>query len=316
MTKTNLLKSQGIRTAITVTLLLIPLFLLLGLNYIQLYTAWQVRNETRRLVDLAAKAPAQFQNPSPAADDFEGKLRSDFWDFTIINGGGKVSNEVAWHAAEIALDRSLVLRHFSDPAFKDETAEWHVPAADQYNNISLIGGSGFRPDAAGDVVLKFTAQVSEKFYGSAGVIFQPMGTIQKDGEFVKPFDMFGFTVTGGGSEVRGISGPVCYLALNFFPVEAEPLQVDTQGLHTYEIRLRWVDQTEWLGSVKVDGATQCQMAMPAFGPVEVHVWSDNTFAQYQPRRWWEIAPATDFSYQDGGDKEFSLGMIQISEEPR
>ncbi|HSB02693.1 MAG TPA: hypothetical protein VLE49_18730, partial [Anaerolineales bacterium] len=68
--------------------------------------------------------------------------------------------------------------------------------------------------------------------------------------------------------------------------------------------------------IKVDGVTQCQVSMPAFGPVEVHVWSDNALVLSRPRRWWEIAPAMDFKYQDGGDKQFSVGTIQIFAEAR
>ncbi len=298
-------------------LLLVLLFLLLGLNYRQLYSAWAIRSETRRLVNVAANAPEEFQNPEPMEDHFNGKLSSDFWEFTVIDGGGKVSNETSWHSAAMAFDGSLVIQHFPDPLFKDESPAWHVPAADPYNNVSLIGGSGFRPSISEDVILKFTAKASKGFYGTAGVIFQPAGTLQKDGQFVKPFDMFGFAVIGNESSVVGVNGPLCYLALQQIPpVQPKPLQVDIQSLNTYEIRLRWVDQTEWLGSVKVDGTVQCQIAMPPFGPVEVHVWSDNALVLSQPRRLWEIAPAMDLKYQNGGDKQFSLGMIQIFEEKR
>ena len=65
-----------------------------------------------------------------------------------------------------------------------------------------------------------------------------------------------------------------------------------------------------------DDKVQCQIPMPAFGPVEVHVWSDNFLVTTQPRRWWELAPAMDLYFQDGGEKQFQLGSIQIFEEPR
>jgi hypothetical protein len=48
----------------------------------------------------------------------------------------------------------------------------------------------------------------------------------------------------------------------------------------------------------------------------VHVWSDNTLVHYQPRRWWEIAPSMDLKYQDGGEKQFDVGKIEIFEEAR
>jgi len=313
MPKTSQMNEQKNHNAKIVILFLTLLFLLLGLNYRQLYSAWAIRSETSRLVNFAGNAPDEFQNPAPVEDRFEGKLSSDFWKFTIINGGGKVSNEMAWHSAAITVNDALTIRHFPDPFFKDESPDRHPPGADQYNNVSLIGGGGFRPSTSRDVVLKFSARVDEEFYGTAGVVFQPDGTFQKNGFFVKPFDMFGFSIAGKESSITGINGPLCYLALNWIPVQVEPLQADTQSLHTYEIRLRWVNQTEWLGIVKVDDKVQCQMRMPAFGPVEVHVWSDNSLVLSTPRRWWETAPAMDLKYQDGGDKQFNMGMIQIFE---
>ena len=60
----------------------------------------------------------------------------------------------------------------------------------------------------------------------------------------------------------------------------------------------------------------CRIPMPAFGPVEVHVWSDNFLVATQPHRWWELAPAMDLSFQDGGEKQFQLGKVNIFEEAR
>lgn len=305
------------KVKIIVAWLILALFvLLLGLNYRQLFAAWAASSETQRLEELAGSSLAEYQNPPPIEDRFEGKLSPDFWEFTAINGGGQLSHETAWHAAEMTFDSSLTIQHFSDPSFKDEPADWHKPAADQYNNISLIGASGFRPSISSDVVLKFTAWVDERFYGTAGVVFQPVGTLQKDGSLAERLNFFGFSIVGKESWVKGTNGPICDLALNWIPAQVEPLQVDTLSPHTYEVRLRWIDQTEWSGSVKVDGTTQCEMRMPAFGPVEVHVWSDNYLLPHNPRRWWEIAPVMELKYQDGGDKQFHLGMIQIFEEER
>jgi hypothetical protein len=166
------------------------------------------------------------------------------------------------------------------------------------------------------VVLKFSARVSEAFYGSAGVIFQPLDTLRKDGVFAKPFDMFGFAVMGDESPVQSISGPLCYLALNWVPARVEALQVDARTWHEYEIRLRWISQTEWLGIVSVDSVEMCRMNLPAFGPVEVQVWSDNALVIQQPRHWWEMAPAMDLKFQDGGEKQFVLGTILIFAELR
>ena len=56
--------------------------------------------------------------------------------------------------------------------------------------------------------------------------------------------------------------------------------------------------------------------MPAFGPVEVQVWSYNVLVEYRTQRWWEIAPSMDLKLQNGGEKQFQLGMIRIFEEAR
>jgi hypothetical protein len=300
-----------------IAFLLMPIVLFVGLNYRQLYSAWAIRSEMQRLARVAANAPHEFQNPAPLKDNFDGKLSADFWEFTTINGAGTVSNENAWHSASMIFDNRLTIQHFPDAEFENEDADlMHKPAAEQYNNVTLIGASGFRPTESSDVVLKFSLILSENFYGTAGIIFQPVGTLQNDGWFVKPFDMFGFSFAGKESSVTGANGPLCYLALNWIPVQIQPLDVNPQSLHTYEIRLRWISQTGWLGSIKVDDAEQCQISVPAFGPVEVHVWSDNALVSHRPRHWWEIAPAMGLKFQDGGDKQLLLDTIQVFEEMR
>ena len=298
-----------------IAFLLVPIVLFLGSNYRQLYSAWAVRSEMQRLANVAEDAPLEFQNPPPLEDNFAGKLSADFWEFTTINGAGTVSNESAWHSASLMFEDRLTIQHAPDAEFESENADlMHKPAAQRYNNVTLIGASGFRPTKSRDVVMKFSLSLSENFYGTAGVIFQPVGTLRDDGWFVKPFDMFGFSFAGKESSVLGANGPLCYLALNWIPVQIQPLDVDPQSLHDYEVRLRWISQTEWLGIVKVDDAEQCQISMPAFGPVEVHVWSDNALVIERSRRWWEIAPPMALKFQDGGDKQLHLDRIQVFEE--
>lgn len=300
-----------------ITLTLMPIILTIGLNYRQLYSAWAIQKETKRLTNLAEKAPVDFQNPGRLEENFVGQLSTDFWKFSTINGAGKVSNENTWHAAGFQVAEELVIQHSPDPDFAHENEKLpRAPAGEQYNNVTLISEGAFHPTASGDVVLQFSSKVSENFYGTAGVIFQQVGTLRKDGFFVKPFDMFGFSVVGKESVIAGLSGPVCYLALNWIPAEVQALPANAASLHTYEVRLRWVSQTEWLGIMKVDDMEECQVRMPAFGPVEVHVWSDNARSIQQPRRWWEIAPALDYKFQNGGEKQFHLGMIRIFEEAR
>ena len=295
---------------------LVIFVLFLVLNVRQLYSAWAIWSETNRLTTLAESTQDAHQNPAPLEDRFEEKLSADFWKFTTINGAGAVSNDLSWHGTEIIVEDGLTIQHHPDPEFYDESPARHEPASERYNNATLIGGSGFRPSPFADVLLKFTARGDEEFYGTAGVILQPAGTLGEDGFFAKPFDMFGFSVTGEESSINGVSGPLCYLALNWVPAEIQPLQVDPYTWSTYEIRLHWISKTEWLGTVSIDDKELCRIPMPAFGPVEVHVWSDNFLVTTHPRRWWELAPAMDLFFQDGGEKQFHLGMIQIFEEPQ
>jgi len=316
MTNTSQMSERKDRLVKALIFFLALFVLFLVLNFRQLYSAWAVWSETNRLTSLAESAPDTHQNLAPLEDHFEGKLSADFWKFTTINGAGDVSNELTWHATGITFDDGLVIQHSSDPDFYDESSARREPASERYNNATLIGGSGFRPSPLADLVLKFTARVDDGFYGTAGVIVQPAGTLGEDGFFAKPFDMFGFSVTGDESSINGVSGPLCYLALNWVPTEIQPLQVDPYVWNSYEIRLHWVSKTEWLGTVSVDDKELCRIPMPTFGPVEVHVWSDNFLVTTQPRRWWELAPAMDLYFQDGGEKQFQLGFIQIFEEAR
>ena len=285
-----------------------------GLNFQQLVSVWTVSNETRQLERRAAFAPEGLQNAAPLTEDFEAGLSTTFWDFTIINGAGQASNETAWHAAEMEIDHQLTLRHVQDSEFEAESADWHEPSSEQYNNVALIGGSGFQPTPSSDVVVEFKSRVDEDFYGTAGVILQPAGTLQADGMFALPFDMFGFSVIGTESAINGINGPICYLALNWSPAEVQALNMDPELWHTYQIRLHQVSRIEWMGTVSVDGSELCRMMMPAFGPLEIQVWSDNYLVITQPQRWWQIAPILELGFQDGGNKEFHLDDIRIFED--
>lgn len=317
MTNTNQ-KMTGRKNRLGKPLILfLALFGLLSvLNLRQLYSAWTIWSETNRLTTLAESAPDAYQNPKLLEDRFEEKLSPDFWKYTVIDGAGIVSNELAWHGTSISVADGLIIQHSPDPDFHDESPANREPASERYNNATLIGGNGFRPSPSADVVLRFTARVDEGFYGTAGVIVQPVGTLEENGVFAKPFDMFGFSVTGNETSINGISGPLCYLALNWVPVEVQPVQVDPFAWSSYKIRLHWISKTEWLGIVSVDDKELCRISMPAFGPVEIHVWSDNSLVTTRTRRWWELAPAMDMDLQDGGDKRFQLDSIQIFEWPR
>jgi hypothetical protein len=316
--KPNPERNPLVHRILKITLLLLALLLLwLGLNYRQLIAHGTTWNETARLHQQSKNLTTDSQNPAPQQDLFDGKLSPQFWKFTTIKGAGQVSNESTWHAAAIAFEHNLLLQHFPDSDFSNENADmFQSPAADQYNNVTLIGGSGFRPTPAEDVILKFTSRVSEDYYGSAGVIFQPEGTLQKDGTFAKPFDMFGFAVMGDESNAQEVSGALCYLPLNWTPAEVQALPIDAHTWYEYTIRLHWIDQTEWLGTVAVDGEEMCSMTLPAFGALEVQAWRDNALVTTQPHHWWEIAPTLEMGFQNGGTKQFELGSIQIYAEAR
>ena len=308
-------KQKWKRLTIKITLAVLGLAVLFaGLNFQQLYSVWTVSNETRQLERRAAYAPQDVENPEAIAENFEEGLSTEFWDFTIINGAGQASNETAWHAAEMVIDHQLNLRHTQDPEFETESSDWQEPSSEQYNNVTLIGGSGFQPTATSEVVVEFKSRVDENFYGTAGVVLQPQGTFQANGLFAKPFDMFGFSVIGNESSFNGANGSVCYLALNWAPVQVEAMNVDPALWHTYQIRLHRISRTQWLGSMSVDGSEVCRMEMPAFGPLEIQVWSDNYLVSTQPQRWWQIAPVLELGFQDGGEKEFYLDELRIFEE--
>jgi hypothetical protein len=304
----------------TVYILLLPivvLLVLIGLNYRHLYSAWAIRNESSRLAKIASSETEEYSNPEPLEDKFDEKLSRSFWNFSIINGAGKVSHQDTWHSTAMTLHDGLSIHHIPDLEFMQESGVMtHKPAAEQYNNLTLIGGRGFRPSPISDIVLRFSSRVSESFYGTAGVIFQQVDTLQENGMFIKPFDMFGFSVAGEESSIQGVNGALCYLVLNWMPVKVSPLPVDPYSWHLYEIRLQWISKTKWLGTMSVDGKPMCEMSLPAFGPLELHVWSDNSWVLHTPQRFWEIAPSMALLFQDGGNKEFSLGRIQIFAEAR
>src|SRR5258706_1533455 len=139
-------------------LLILILLLFLGLNYRQLYAAWAIRSESSRLEEMALNATEEYQNPAPLEDKFDRKLSPKFWNFSVTNGGGKASNESAWHATAVTFEDGLAINHFPDTEFESESSTRGQPAAERYNNVTLIGASGFRPSPSNDVVLRFASR--------------------------------------------------------------------------------------------------------------------------------------------------------------
>ena len=233
---------------------MIPLIILLCLvgffvasNYRQLYSWWAVRKETKRLGEQALIASFSSHKTIQLEDDFRESLSEDVWKLVLINGAGEVSNGTSWHATALNVRDGLTISHFPDPDFANESSNmWQSPAAERYNNITVITKGGFFPTPAKDIVLSFSMRASANFWGTAGVVFQLENTIGKDGIFRKPFNMFGVSVVGEESSVFGHNGPLCYLALNWLPTCVQSMGIDTHAWHNYEIYLHWISNTEWV----------------------------------------------------------------------
>ena len=294
-----------------------------GFNVNQIMSLYTFQRENFRLKNAAPDTKA---STSPAvSDDFSDTLSTGtstsglspaFWDFTFINGAGKISHDSFFHAAGYSVqDHALVITHTNDPDFDHENSNvWSAPAAGQYNNVTLIGASGFLPRPGVDIVARFGMKAGDPFYGSAGVIFQPVGTIGKDGAFVKPFDQAGIAVIGPESSMRGYYGGVfAYTALDWVPGDIKHLLALDHAWHDYEIRLRWDSAAQWTEIVSVDGTKSAEIAIPPLGPVQIQVWSDNYLIALPSRRWWEVFPTARLGFQNGGDKTFYLRSIQVGE---
>ncbi len=287
----------------------------IGFNATGIMSLYTFQRESIRLRNAA---PSTSDSPSPVSDNFSNGLSSDFWDFTLINGAGQVSHDPFFHAAGyIVQDGILTITHTNDPDFDHENSNmWSTPAAGQYNNVAMIGASGFQPRRGVDITARFGMRAGDPFYGSAGVIFQPVGTLGKDGVFVKPFDQAGIAVIGPESMMLGYYGGMfAYTALDWVPGGVEHLQALDHIWHDYEIRLHWDSATKWTEIVSVDGKESAEIAIPPLGPVQIQVWSDNYRIVLPARRWWEVFPAARLGYQNGGDKTFSLRNIQVAEDP-
>ena len=128
-----------------ILLLLALLLLWLGLNFRQIIAYGTIWNETSRLHEQALLLSADFQNPAPVQDLFDGGLSPQFWKFTTIYGAGQVSNDSTWHTAAIAFKHNILLQHFLDPDLSNENADlFQSPAVDQSNNVTYVAGQYIR----------------------------------------------------------------------------------------------------------------------------------------------------------------------------
>jgi hypothetical protein len=231
------------------------------------FMAWQ---ENQRL--LKTGADPNHTNPPAQSEAFDGAL-SPAWAFSIINGAGQIGRAPEFHSTSIEIDRGLVIAQHFDSDFERPTSQ-------QYNNASLIGFQGYQPTPAEDVLFEARMQASPNFYGSAGFMVQPVGTIQSDGVFKGRFDnqaftLFGVCFLGPESNLFGQSGATLQRVINWWPEAVYALPQDMHEMHTYQLRLRWVDGQHWQGIVSVDGQVLSSMNLPPLGPVEIHLWGDN-----------------------------------------
>jgi len=238
------------------------------------FMAWQ---ETQRL--LTTGADPNHINPPAQNEAFKGAL-TPVWAFNIINGAGQIGRAPGFHNTTITLDQGLTIAQHFDPAFLSESSKTGAIATEQYNNATLIGFQGYQPIPGEDVLFEARLQASPNFYGTAGFMLQPQGTIQSDGNFQgrfnnSAFTLFGICLIGPESKLHGKSGVTVQRVINWWPETVQALDINMHELHTYQLRLHWVDERTWLGTTLVDGQAHSAITLPPLGPVEVHLWSDN-----------------------------------------
>lgn len=234
--------------------------------------------ESNRLKRVGANS--RHVNPPAQTETFDGGQLSTAWNHAVLNGNGATGQLQHFHFTEVVLsDGSLEIQQTHDPDFtsKQDAGFGHPDAGRQYNNAALIGFDGYQPTPAEDLLLECEMSVSEGFFGSSGCVFEPSGTLHADGTFQDGrFTFFGVSFLGEGSTLRGFSGAITNLAVNWWPQTVRPLiGIDPRQPRTYTIRLRWENERLWVGTVYVDGREMSKVTMPPLGPVEVQIWSDN-----------------------------------------
>jgi hypothetical protein len=275
---------------------LILLSVLFGQRIAGQFMAWQENQRFR-----AAGANPKHVNPPARQDTFSGAL-SPAWAFSVINGANQIGHAPSFHNSIVSVDDGLVIASQPDPNFN--------PQKPYYNNATLIGFQGYQPTPQEDVIFQTRMQVSPHFSGSAGFMVQPQGTILEDGSFVGPFKngaftLFGVCFLGPESNLLGANGVTVQRVINWWPEKVEALPVDMHQLHTYELRLNWVDEKTWQGITSVDGQVVSTMELPPLGPLELHVWSDN----YLLGTSWNGTP--QISFQNGEAKWIRFQGLRV-----
>lgn len=281
------------------------IFIFVLINYPAVFGVFGAKFEAWKLRGNAAGRTVE-DNPPDAADFFQGSLL-DVWETRVINGSGLVNSGPEFASGKFEVkDGSLLLYLRNDPDFETK------PASKRYNNVALIGFRGYSPAPGRDIIARANMRADKGFFGTAGIVFEPIHTLQQDGSFKAntPFNMFGASIIGPESEIYGHSGGVCSLAVNWWPSASSLGNINIYELHTYEVRLRWLSERSWLGIVSVDGAERCRMELPPFGPVEVQIWSDGYRLSTSP--WWKLH-TPQISLQNG-EKLFRFDAVEVRSE--
>jgi hypothetical protein len=291
------------KLAVLISSIFLFAFMLVNYQFVLGFIGAQV--EAWRLREHAAGNVVP-DNPSAAADSFENGL-SDNWETRVINGSGMVDPGPEFSSGKFEVkDGSLFMYLRRDPNFESK------PMSKRYNNVALIGFRGYTPAPDRDIVAHATMQAGPGFFGTAGIVFEPVHTLQQDGAFKPsaPFNMFGASIIGPESEIYGNSGAVCSLAVNWWPSASSLGGIDVYEPHTYEIRLQWLSARSWLGIITVDGTERCRMELPPFGPVELQIWSDGYLLSTSP--WWKLhTPRIGFQ---NGEKYFKFDGVEVRTE--
>lgn len=293
------------------------LFVLLALNFQAIYSNIIIAQETKRLRNAARNEPDKFQNPQHQVDDFSQDIPSDFWNGIIANANGEVGSGTSFGVIEIFQESgNLVMQHVNDPDFEKKSSTWAIPASEKYNNVTLVSKRPFLPTDSQDVVVRFTMRVSQDYYGSAGVVMQPVGLLDADGVFHGPFNLFGLMFIGPESSLQGQSGAVCTISLNWVPLLTKALNVNIYATNQYEMRMSRLPDRDWRVSIAVNGETLCSETMPSLGPVVAHIWSDNYQFLTPVKQWYHLlAPPPGVEFQNEGHKKVFFGPIEINTEP-
>jgi len=281
------------------------IFVFIAVNYQALFGLLGVQFEAWKLRENAAARVVK-NNPPDTTDSFDNAL-SNVWETHVINGSGMVNPGPEFSSGKFEVkDGSLFLYLHKDPDFESK------PTSKRYNNVALIGFRGYSPAPDRDIVASAIMQAGPGFFGTAGIVFEPVHTLQQDGSFKPnaPFNMFGASIIGPESEVYGNSGAVCSLAVNWWPSAASLGDITIYQPHTYEVRLHWVSERSWLGIVSVDGMERCRMELPPFGPVELQIWSDGYWLSTSP--WWKLH-TPQLSFQNG-EKYFRFDTVEVRSE--